>query len=135
MKMIRSVGTLIECKGKILILERNEQEKTWALPAGKVEPDEEDIDTAVREILEETGYQTKKEDLVYVTTFDWRFPSVHVTFPTFRLLIQHPFDVRLDLKEHSAYRWITPQECYHLPNLIHGFKNLLETVYHIDPIQ
>lgn len=135
MKEVHTVGTLIEYKGKILILHRLDnipQGGTWGLPAGKVEKGESNIETAVREIFEETGLQVKEEHLEYVMNFDWHFPEVTVYFPTYRLRLNESFDVKLEPKEHSEYKWITPKECYNMNNLIHGFNDLLEKIYHVN---
>ncbi len=129
---IVSAGTLIECKGKILILLRNyplTQGNTWGLPAGKNKPGESSLQTAVREVFEETGYKANPELFEYVRNFDWHFPDIEIIFPTYLLRISKQFDVKLNPDEHSEYKWLTPQDVYHLPNLIHGFKDLLEKLY------
>lgn len=131
-KQIRSIGTLIECEGKILVLRRRAdkmQGDTWALPAGRPEGSEKDIETAVREVYEETGYRVKPEQLEYVTTFDWHFPDVNVVFPTYRLRLLQQFEVRINPEEHSAYQWMSPQELHARKDLVHGFHDLLEKVY------
>lgn len=133
MKTIRTAGTLIEHDGKILILLRRgdiAQPGTWGLPAGKVHAGESDIDCAVREIRSETGLTVTEKELEKIHEFDWHFPEVRVQFPTYRLRLASTFTVQLNEKEHAAYQWITPHECYRLDNLIHGFKDLLETIYH-----
>ena len=52
-----SCGGVVIFRGKILVLYKNYKNKYegWVLPKGTVEPGEEFKDTAVREVLEETG--------------------------------------------------------------------------------
>jgi len=52
-----SCGGVVIFRGKILLLYKNYHNKYegWVLPKGTVEKDEEFKDTAVREVLEETG--------------------------------------------------------------------------------
>ncbi len=52
-----SCGGVVIFRGKILLLYKNYKNKYegWVLPKGTVEPGEEFEDTAVREVLEETG--------------------------------------------------------------------------------
>lgn len=131
-KEIHTVGTLIECSRKILILHRRNdvpQGGTWGLPAGKLHLGEAENDGAVREIFEETGLKVDASNLEYVRSFDWHFPEITVIFPTFRLKLDKLFDVKIDPKEHLEYRWVAPEECYKMKNLIHGFHDLLEKIY------
>ncbi len=52
-----SCGGVVIFRGKILVLYKNYKNKYegWVLPKGTVEPGEEFKDTAIREVLEETG--------------------------------------------------------------------------------
>ena len=134
MHKFKTAGTLIECKGKILILHRKPTRlisETWGLPAGKISENEKDIDAAVREIFEETGLNINAEKLEFIGDFGGIYGDFDVKFLTFRLKINDFFDVKLNLEEHSEYKWITPEECYEIKNLIHGFHNLLEKIYGI----
>lgn len=132
MRTIRVVGTLIESRGKILILLRRDdraQPNQWGLPAGFVLEGENDVEAALREVKEETGYDASPQEIDLVHEFDWYFEKVNVQFPTFRIQLENPCEVELDRSEHVEFRWVTPEECYALDNLIHGFKDLLETIY------
>ena len=52
-----SCGGVVIFRGKILALYKNYKNKYegWVLPKGTVEPGEEYPETAIREVLEETG--------------------------------------------------------------------------------
>jgi mutator protein MutT len=131
-KEVRTAGTIIECDGKILIVHRREdisQGGTWGLPAGRVEPGESEKTAAIREVFEETGLKVNDTDIEQLGTFDWHFPEVTVIFPTFKVELSQQFNVKLNPKEHSEFKWVTPEECYKMKNLIHGFHDLLEKIY------
>ncbi|MCX8095570.1 MAG: NUDIX domain-containing protein [Caldisericia bacterium] len=57
MKSLVSSGGVLINKEKVLILKRD---KTWVFPKGKVKDDENLIETAKREIFEETGIKVDK---------------------------------------------------------------------------
>jgi len=55
----------------------------WGLPGGHREPDEEPTDSAIRELLEETGISIEKTRISFLgtTEYEWpRFLSVHHNF-------------------------------------------------------
>jgi len=54
-----SGGVVLNSEGQVLIL-RRKQEGTWVLPKGKAEPGETLIQTALREVQEETGLENLK---------------------------------------------------------------------------
>jgi 8-oxo-dGTP pyrophosphatase MutT (NUDIX family) len=126
----RVAGTLMEHGGKLLILLRDDG--MWGLPAGGVEPGEDELTAAVREIAEETGYTAKKEDMRLEHAYDQPFWSVknnELIFTLFRLAVPRMFKVRLDPKEHTDFRWVTPEEAYILPNSIPGLKEVFKDAY------
>ena len=118
----------MEYDGKFLILRRHPEKKqggTWGLPAGKVDAGEDDAQSAAREIYEETGYQTKTGELELLGAYPFEFPEYDVTFPTYRIRLQKPLDVKLQPSEHTEFRWVTAEECYAMKDLIYGFHELL----------
>jgi len=62
-----SAGGLVLNKGAILLI-RNRRGH-WGLPKGHWEPGELLAETAVREVLEETGFQVEVGDLAFITEF------------------------------------------------------------------
>ena len=135
MRKLRTVGCFIEYDGKFVILHRHPEKSqgdTWGLPAGKVDAGETDQDAILREIREETGYAALPTDLEFLGDHVFRFPDLELAFPTFRIKLNKPLDISPNSYEHQAFRWVTPEECYAMPNLIHGFHDLLERVGYID---
>jgi 8-oxo-dGTP pyrophosphatase MutT (NUDIX family) len=134
MRQLRTVGCFLEHDGKFLILHRHpnkSQGNTWGLPAGKVEPGESDPDAILREVREETGYQASIEQLEFLGDQQFHFSNLELTFPTFRIKLQRPFQVKHSAYEHQAFRWVTAEECYAMPDLIHGLHDLLERLGYI----
>jgi ADP-ribose pyrophosphatase YjhB (NUDIX family) len=64
-------GGLIEQDGRLLLLQRTNDpfRDCWNLPAGYAEIDESPLQTAIREVYEETGLRVKIERLVDVYFF------------------------------------------------------------------
>jgi len=131
MAVKKVAGTLMEHNGKLLILLR--VDGRWGLPGGGVEPGEDNLTAAVREMAEETGYKAKKEDMrlehVYDKTFRSGKDNAYLIYTLFRLTIPKLFDVILDSKEHTDFRWATPEEANTLPNLIPGLKEVFRMAY------
>lgn len=69
-----TVATVIEKDGKFLMVEENiHGEKVLNQPAGHLEPNETLIEAAVRETLEETGWQIKVDHLIEFS--QWTSPN------------------------------------------------------------
>ena len=128
-RKIRTTGCFMEYDGKFVVLHRHPDRPdgdTWGLPAGKVNADETDEQTILREIKEETGYNAAKEELEFLGDYVFEFPDLYLEFPTYRLKLKQPVDVEHKPDEHVGYKWVTGEECYAMPNLIRGFHDLLE---------
>lgn len=107
------VGCFLEYSDKILLLHRQEHTShgnTWAIPGGKLEKSETPIEAAIRETMEETGFDISKQPITYLG-------RVYITYP--RALIYHmvkctptelPETVKISFKEHKGFTWVTPQD-------------------------
>lgn len=116
-------GCFCEWGGKILYLKRHPDKaygNTWCLPGGKVEPGEEPIDAAVRELAEEAGIQVNSRSLQEVGTFDFRAGEVDYVFTAFRTRLSTPPTVILENEGFVEYRWLTVDEALQLPLIING---------------
>ena len=128
---MRVAGCIMEYNNKFLILYRKPNKPngdTWGLPAGKVDNGETDEQAIVREIYEETGYKANLDELELLGEFRFNFPDYIVDFPTFRIKLKQQFNVAHKPDEHEDYKWVTKEECNALPNLIYGFRELLEKI-------
>lgn len=106
---IHVVTCFLMRRGKVLILQRSEKVGTfrckWAGVSGYIEKGERPVDTAFKEIREETGLSGSNVALVREGA------PLPIAFTNF---IVHPFlfeckrgRIRLDW-EHTAHRWIRP---------------------------
>ena len=131
---MKIVGCFLEYDNKFIILLRHSHKpsgNTWGLPAGKVEPDEEDIDSVLREVREETSYTADKTQLELLGNFDFGIENNKYTFGAYRVRLATPLDIKIEKAAHSDYKWVTAEECYNLKNLIPDFHKLLKLVGYI----
>ena len=128
------VGCFIEYDRKFIILHRRpdkSQGDTCGLPAGKVNKNESKLDAVVREVKEEVGYLTNKNELEFLGDLEWSFPEKKVTFSSFRLKLKQPIEIKHQPNEHLESKWVTAEECYTMKNLIPGFQVLLESIGYV----
>lgn len=101
---VHAAGILFVTKdGQALFLQRSttgDQPGSWCTPGGKIEDGETPEQAAVRECLEETGYECKGGPGAPHT----RRIADGVDFTTFMQRIDEPFVPTLD-EEHTAYTW------------------------------
>jgi 8-oxo-dGTP diphosphatase len=106
------VGAAIIQAGRLLAAQRIEPPELagwWEFPGGKVEPGEQDEDALVRECREEIGVEI---ELVERIGGDW---------PMRDGLVMRVWTARIidgearPLEDHSAVRWLGPDELYDVP--------------------
>jgi dATP pyrophosphohydrolase len=106
---------------QVLLLERASHPGYWQSVTGSQEDDEALIDTARREVQEETGIDADHytlSDWQLINTFEifaeWRHryaPGIiSNTEHVFALTVPTPMPVKLAPGEHLAYRWLPWQE-------------------------
>ncbi|OHX11486.1 dihydroneopterin triphosphate diphosphatase [Chromobacterium sphagni] len=113
-----SVLVVIHSKdGQALLLERADKPGYWQSVTGSREGDEALIDTARREVAEETGLDASGSQLS-----DWDMTNRYEIYPHWRhrypegvthndehvfgLLLDAPCEVTLAPREHLGYRWL-----------------------------
>jgi dATP pyrophosphohydrolase len=122
-KIPRSVLVVIHTPDlEVLLMERAPWPEHWQSVTGSVDHDDEPlIETAAREVWEETGIEAGKHRLV-----DWEIenhfeifqqwlhrysPGVtHNLERVFGLTVPEPLPVRLEPREHSRYVWLPWRE-------------------------
>ncbi len=131
---MRVVGCFIEHDGKILILHRlpnKSQGDKWGIPAGKVDEGENDRQTVIREIMEETQIDISNKDIKFVCEMVDILPDKTVYFQAFRVIFDNEPKVIINPNEHQDFKWVTPKEFYEMPNTMTGIKVLLEKVGYV----
>ena len=107
---------------RVLLIERADAPGFWQSVTGSQEPGETLLETASRELREETGI----DDDAYGGLVDWRISNVYEIYPRWRhryapgtthntehvfaLQVPEPMTVKLDPREHRASVWLPWQE-------------------------
>jgi dATP pyrophosphohydrolase len=107
---------------KVLLIERADKAGFWQSVTGSLEVEDDSLrDTAIREVMEETGLDATQYDLsdwhfsqTYEIYEHWRYryaPEVtHNTEHIFGLELPNIVDVKLAPNEHVAYEWVDWRE-------------------------
>jgi dATP pyrophosphohydrolase len=107
---------------KVLLIERADKAGFWQSVTGSLEVEDDSLcDTAIREVMEETGLDATQFDLsdwhfsqTYEIYEHWRYryaPEVtHNTEHIFGLELPNIVDVKLAPNEHVAYEWVDWRE-------------------------
>lgn len=72
-----TVDVIIEIEGDVVLIERANEPKGWALPGGFIDYGEAPADAARREVREETGLEVTLTDLLFVYGAPDRDPRQH----------------------------------------------------------
>jgi dATP pyrophosphohydrolase len=135
-KIPESVLVLIHSQdGQVLLLERADHPGFWQSVTGSRDSyDEPLMDTAARELFEETGIQVGTPGVGPLT--DWQFHQTYVIYPHWRYRyapgvtenVEHVFSicvpvdipVKLAAREHLQYRWMNwrkaAEACFSMTN-------------------
>lgn len=110
-------GCYLEWENKILLLKQaahSLEQATWGVPGGKIEKNESPLDTAVRELFEETGIQLHTTEQIralgalYVSK-----PDIDYIYHLFKVDVNERPTIFLS-NEHTDFRWISWDELPHL---------------------
>lgn len=113
---------------KVLLLQRKREEKVfpgilpeiWEFPKGKREFNETSIEAVIREIKEETGLLVR---VVHpISVFEYVVETENeIKDVTAIVFLAYPVDpqqpVKINPKEHQAFRWFTREELLSLQNI------------------
>lgn len=110
------------------MLHRSEGEtdpSLWGIPAGKVEPGEDDVTAALREVYEETGITLATDGVHHLGELVIEYDGITVVFPMFSALFDDEPTVTLDPAEHIEYAWMTVGRALATPNLMKDVDKIL----------
>jgi dATP pyrophosphohydrolase len=107
---------------RVLLIERADAQEYWQSVTGSQEPGETLIETATRELFEETGIAANE----YGGFVDWNISNVYEIYPRWRhryapgtthntehvfgLQVPQEVPVTLDPREHRAHLWLPWEE-------------------------
>ncbi len=128
---IEASGVFCEYETRVLYLKRHGEKIEgfrWCIPGGKIEPNENPLQAALRELAEEAGVIAVKESLKRVGSLYIRRPEVDFIFHLFFLPLQEMPLLQVAPDEHIEAAWVNFQEGIKLP-LISGGREVLEYFY------
>lgn len=97
----------------------------WGFPKGARDPSDKTVlDTAMRELREETGIESLPHNALYRDTLLVHTYSCNINIFLFVLLDQFP-NVRLDASEIAEYQWVHIDAVLRWPNLTSAAKDTL----------
>lgn len=123
---IEVAAIYVKVKERFLILQIGTQKQEagkWGVPCGKLDPGENAILAAKRELFEETGISSEIEDLIPKGILYFRKPEIDYTYHMFQLTLSSLPEVQIS-SEHIAYAWVTDKEAEALP-LMQGASDAL----------
>lgn len=101
------VGIVVYYEGNVLLGKRkgSHGEGEWALPGGKVDPNEHPRETAIRELAEETGILVTEANAIPFWSFD-SYEGIDRDFVTLYFRTQWPSDQEAQIIEpHKCEAW------------------------------
>ena len=116
------VGCLIWNNDKFLLLQRQDHKpegRKWGIPAGKVDPNEDEEQALLREVKEETGITLQSKSLRKFHNGVWNVSDRHIRFHSFEATLPADQRVSISAEEHKTFDWCTKEETLRNYDLIH----------------
>ena len=114
------IHVLIRKGNEFLALRRTDSKpympSKWDIPGGSMEVGEGIEDTAVREVLEETGLKVVPKEILYTYVNSIELPARQ----TLQIIMDAEYlggEVKTNPNEHDAWRWVTKEEALKLPTI------------------
>lgn len=91
-------GAVIIRNGRVLLVHQMES-KLWGIPKGKIEAGEDNLQTIIREVKEEIGYELNKNHVAesLKKSGNKRFPIIY---------LNKEINVIIDGREINSFRWV-----------------------------
>jgi lipoyl(octanoyl) transferase len=118
---IRLVKILVRDNGRVLLLHRRpERGNFWQPVTGSIEEGEAPVDTARRELIEETGHAAEPKALDLMQSFMIESQYLESLYPApiiasevgFQSHLDSTLPIKIDPDEHDDYGWFTFEEAY-----------------------
>lgn len=126
------VGCFLEDpEGKFLVLhieDHKPQGNTWGIPSGKIEDKETALESILRELKEETGYEADPEKIKYLKGLYVRYDEYDFIYHIFSLKLEQKPEVILEKNGHKDFKWVTRDECLKL-NYIQDLDECITLYY------
>ncbi len=109
------------CDHRVLMLQRLDNPDFWQSVTGSLEGGETPYETAIREVLEETGIDIQAQGLVLEDTNNWveyeiiklwrpRYAPGVTTNKEYQFLLKLPHSQQVQLTEHSNFQWLSIED-------------------------
>ncbi|KAK1062008.1 mRNA-decapping enzyme subunit 2, partial [Friedmanniomyces endolithicus] len=113
---VRGAILLDESMEKLVLVKGWKKGASWSFPRGKINKDEKDLDCAIREVYEETGYDLRAANLIPATESEAKYIDVtmreqHMRLFVFRGVSEETYFEPQTRKEISKIAW------YHVRDL------------------
>ncbi len=121
--MKKTVGAIIEDKGKILLIKRNREpfKDYWGLPGGHIDGEETTEHAIIREVKEETNLDFKPK---FFTNAEESFEEIK--WHAFVFFFKGKFKGKIRLsKEHTGFGWFTKDQIKRM-DLAFNHKKVLD---------
>ena len=131
-KKVKYSDVVVWCNGKILLIERNTtgkgEEPKWCVPGGHVDPGEDFIQAAERELREETGIILPQGCELNIRG-EYQGVDTYITY--FELFLKDEPTLVLDNSEHKQLCWVDPRELGDYPMIFDMAENL-KTIFGLE---
>jgi deoxyadenosine/deoxycytidine kinase/8-oxo-dGTP pyrophosphatase MutT (NUDIX family) len=107
--LFSAVGCVCIHQNEILLLRRNKDKSypnQWGIPTGKINTNESEISSMIRELYEETHIILSAKRFVYVDTFCITTENLSFKYVLYYSEFEELPDVIINLNEHTDYRWV-----------------------------
>lgn len=132
---VEVVGCFLEYENKILLLHRQDhssQGNLWGIPGGKLEKSETPISAAIRETMEETGFDISKQKITDLGKVYIKYPNSDFIYHMIKCKpIDPPSGVKITFNEHKGFTWVTPQDALKM-NLMLDEDACIELIYSLE---
>ena len=128
------VHALIEKDGKYLLIKRskikrglpNMYPEYWDIPGGSVEEDELPREGAMRETMEEVNQKIQLSSILHEDSCYDDTKGIVFTRLVYKAKLLEYREVKLDLEEHTAFRWIRALPDMKDEKIVPYLKNILK---------